>query len=327
MQMYIMQKELDIDWLERADDSVQQVANTMRGLREGMNEYSGLSFGTDRCGKSVVERILKDFVGYYEESEKKESLWTVIIDIPKFNDQFSALTFDSVMPAEFSFEAMFVLRDPYSMWHSYVNDHRDTSAHFNREFLNSQMRTHVHQAIRNYCRLGEGILHLQKEDTFTKDLFVPKASQLSHSVYTNVSTFFASDSRLMWPDHSTFSCSWIQQLYRKTEKFFLAQSVFGHLSELYEIAKLYQYRFLNRHLRCRGFSPGSTILTYNFKLPRRFCTLLHHAPKSEMLSPLNPEQELYTSIDHQEDAVIDISMVIFAEFVRMVWYQTAEMYF
>lgn len=42
---------------------------------------------------------------------------------------------------------------------------------------------------------------------------------------------------------------------------------------------------------------------------------MHYAPKSEILPPLNPEQELYTSMDRQEDAVIDISMVIFAEFV------------
>lgn len=311
MQMYIMQKEQDTDELNRAVESVKQAFD----MSELQKKHIVVISGGCGCGKTTLLHSLIERLAFIDN------------DISEYNSQLSMFAFDSDKPAASPFEAMCVLRDSNGMWHSYINSQRDNSVHLNREFLISQMRTRVHQTGSNVSCLGESILHLQKEDTFKTNLFVPKATQLSRSSYTNVSAAYASDSRLFWVHHSTFSCSWIQQLFRKAERSFLAQLVFEHLSELREIAKLYQYHSTNRHLRRKGFSPGFTILTYSIKLPWRFCTLSHCAPKSEMLSTLNSEQGLYTSIDRQEDAIIDISMIIFAEFVRMVWYQTAEMYF
>lgn len=311
MQMYIMQKEKDTHELNNAVESGKQTFN----MNEQQKEHIVIILGGCGDGKTAVLHSLIERLAFIDD------------DIDEYNSQCSIFAFDSNKPAASPFEAMFVLRDPNSMWHSYINGQRDNSLHFNREFLISQMRTRVHQMGRNYSRLGESILHLQKEDTFKTALFVSDATQLSHSSYTNVSAAYASDSRLFWGHCSTFLCSWIQQLYRKAERFLVAQSVFEHLSELHKIAKLYQYHSTNRHLRCKGFSSGFTILTYSIKLSRRFCTLSHHAPELEILSPSNSEQEFYTSIDCQENSIVDVSMVIFTEFVRMVWDQAAEMYY
>lgn len=264
MQMSIMQEKADVDLVGRVDEFMQWTTDGDR-LREESHICDILVIDAYDYGKSspilplvehLTECIDKYFPKFRAERHAAERNWsTVIFDIPIYDDQFSMFAFDFDKPAAFSFEAMPVLSDSKSMRHSYISNYGDNSVHFV-----SQMCALVHQPNDRLNCLGRSILHLQKEGTFKTALFIPEGtSSLQHSSYTIVSTVFASDSRLIWADLFTFFCFWIQQLYRKAERFFLAKSVFEHLSELHEIAKLHQYHLSNRYLKYRGFSLGFTI--------------------------------------------------------------------